>query len=89
MSSLIYKMKQTSFDLIYIVFKWLLWKKIWIGVSEQCVCFCVFVGISPSSSQEEQTQSHVMSHVEAVVHLATGSLVEEATKLQDLQVAGA
>lgn len=47
------------------------------------------VFISPATSQEEQTEGHVMSHVEAVVHLAAGSLVEEATQLQDLQVPSA
>lgn len=31
----------------------------------------------------------MMSHVEAVVHLASSPLVEEATELQDLQVARA
>lgn len=30
-----------------------------------------------------------MSHVEAVIHLATGSLVEETAELQDLEVPGA
>ena len=52
-----------------------------------CVCVCVCV--SPAPSQEEQTQCHVMSHVEAVVHLATSSLVEKTTELQDLKVPGA
>lgn len=49
------------------------------------MCF----GVSPSSSQEEQAQCHVMSHVEAVVHFTASSVVEEATELQDLQVPGA
>lgn len=31
----------------------------------------------------------MMSHVETVVHLASSPLVEEATELQNLQVAGA
>lgn len=31
--------------------------------------------ILPASSQEEEAQSHVMSHVETVVHLTTSSLV--------------
>lgn len=31
----------------------------------------------------------MVSHVEAVVHLASGALVKEATELQNLQVAGA
>lgn len=44
---------------------------------------------SPSTSQEEQAQGHMVSHVEAVVHLPTGSLVEEATQLQDFEVARA
>lgn len=43
----------------------------------------------PSAPQEEQAQSHVMSHVETVVHLASSPLVKEATQLQNLQVAGA
>lgn len=30
-----------------------------------------------------------MSHVETVIHLASGPLVKEATELQNLQVAGA
>lgn len=47
------------------------------------------VGVSPAPSQEEQAQCHVMSHVKAVVHFTTCSLVEEAAELQDLQVAGA
>lgn len=49
-----------------------------------CVCVSAFVCLSPAPSQEEQTQCHVMSHVEAVVHLTTGSLVEETAELQDL-----
>lgn len=42
--------------------------------------------VSPPSTQEEQAQRHVVSHVEAVDHLATGSLVQEATELEHLQV---
>lgn len=48
------------------------------------VTVCVCVSVSPPPSKEEQAQSHVMSHVEAVVHLTTSSLVEEATELQHL-----
>jgi len=43
---------------------------------------------SPASSQEEQTKCHVMSHVEAIIHLAASLLVEKTTELQDLQVPG-
>lgn len=31
--------------------------------------------ILPASSQEKEAQSHVMSHVESVIHLTTSSLV--------------
>lgn len=53
-----------------------------------CECVSVLV-LEPSAPQEKQAQSHVMSHVETVVHFASGPLVKEATKLQNLQVAGA
>lgn len=63
------------------------WKKVHTVVHVCMMCACV--GILPAPSQEQQAQCHVMGHMEAIVHLATGSLVEEATELQDLQVPSA
>lgn len=40
----------------------------------------------PSSSQEEQPQSHVVSQVEPVVHLPARLLVHEAAELQHFEV---
>lgn len=43
-------------------------------------------GPLPSSSQEEKPQSHVVSQVEAVVHLSPRLLVHEAAKLEHFEV---
>lgn len=41
---------------------------------------------SPSSSQKEKAQGHVVGQVEAIVHLSTSLHVQKATELQHLQV---
>lgn len=46
-------------------------------------------GKLPSSSQEEQPQSHVVSQMEPIVHLSTCLLVHEPAKLKDFQVSRA
>lgn len=43
----------------------------------------------PSSSQKEKPQSHVVSQMEAVVHLSAGLLVHETAKLKNFQVSRA
>lgn len=46
-------------------------------------------GKLPSSSQKEKSQSHVVSQMEAVVHLSAGLLVHETAKLKNFQVSRA
>jgi len=43
----------------------------------------------PAPAQEQDAQGHVVGHVEAVVHLPPGALVEEAADLENPEVSGA